>query len=499
MYHVYLNVYRVLGPVLLVLISIIGIRLVAYWRSILLHWDRYRRRDPVTTGDLQRLATQPVGSGDRPSLPFVKVQITTRGMAGSTEVVLRGIRNVEHLVREDAPFYRRFLSVEVVTESGDQADLIGRTYEDSPLPVSVLVVPKNYETGSGTKFKARALHYAVVRRRAGWNDRGGRTFIVHFDEESVMVPAELRKLINVLAHTDKKILEGPIYYPLEYMDAAPICRAMEANRPVGCFECRHVMETGMPLHLHGSNLVVDESFENELGWDIGCLDDQPYVAEDYMFGMAAFMQGGSEPFGWHGCVLLEQPPFSFQSAFRQRSRWIFGVLQGLHRWTRVAMFKELGWWQRTRLVVGTRFRVACFASGAIVGLLAILYFPYMVVRAYQTFFEHAAPAIPWYLDVWIVAIGIMWFGSIAIGAWYNLADATAHQRWSQILLVIVLSPVAGIAESAAGLWAALRWKLGGRSFSWQPTPKTKQADLDIDWKEFEPALVGADDERVTVP
>ena len=64
-----------------------------------------------------------------------------------------------------------------------------------------------------------------------------------------MVPGELRKLIAVLTETDKKILEGPIYYPLEYTDASAICRAMEANRPIGCFECRHVMEKGVPLHL----------------------------------------------------------------------------------------------------------------------------------------------------------------------------------------------------------------------------------------------------------
>jgi len=43
---------------------------------------------------------------------------------------------------------------------------------------------------------------------------------------------------------------------------------MEANRPIGCFECRQVMESGTPLHLHGSNLVIEEDLEHELGWDI---------------------------------------------------------------------------------------------------------------------------------------------------------------------------------------------------------------------------------------
>jgi hypothetical protein len=483
-HRLYLDIYGVLGPVLLVLISIIGLRLLSYWRSFLFHWKRYRQREAVSTAQLWNLFNRPpTQPGQIDGLPFVKVQITTRGSAGSTEVVLRGIRNVEYLAHDDPGFYGRFLSVEVVTESYEQAELIEHMYRASPVPVSVLVLPKDFETGSRTKFKARALHYAVLQRRAGWNARGGRTFIVHFDEESVMLPAELRKLIRVLAETDKKILEGPIYYPLEYMDASAICRAMEANRPVGCFECRHVMETGMPLHLHGSNLVVEEAFENELGWDIGCLDDQPFIAEDYMFGMGAFMQGGGEVFGWHGCVLLEQPPFSFKSAFKQRSRWIFGVLQGVQKWLRTDRFKALGRWERTRLVFGTRFRVACFASGAVVGAMAVVYMPYMLYRAYQTLFEHSPAIIPWYVDAWIVAIGLMWFGSIAIGAWYNLADASFAQRWSQILLAVALSPIAGIAESTAGLWAVIQWNLGRRTVVWQPTPKTKQADLDVVWDE----------------
>ena len=158
------------------------------------------------------------------------------------------------LAEEDPEFYGRILSIEVVTESETQARLLERTFADAQLRVQALRLPADYQTPRGTQLKARALHYAVEWRRAGWNRKPGRTFIVHYDEESVMVPAELRKLLAVLSRTDKKILEGPIYYPLEYTAASAICRAMEANRPIGCFECRHVMEKGLPLHLRGSNL-----------------------------------------------------------------------------------------------------------------------------------------------------------------------------------------------------------------------------------------------------
>jgi len=64
-------------------------------------------------------------------------------------------------------------------------------------------------------LKARALHYMVELRRRGVKRKPGKTFIVHFDEESVMEPDELRKLFKFLATTDKKLTEGQIYYPLE--------------------------------------------------------------------------------------------------------------------------------------------------------------------------------------------------------------------------------------------------------------------------------------------
>src|SRR5882762_1894000 len=92
-------ILAVLVPTVFIAISFIGIRLIAYWWSFLFHWRRYRGRQVVTAGQLRRL-----------KVPNIKVQITTRGSAGSTEVILRGIRNVLRLVEEDKAFYGRFMS-----------------------------------------------------------------------------------------------------------------------------------------------------------------------------------------------------------------------------------------------------------------------------------------------------------------------------------------------------------------------------------------------------
>lgn len=469
----YSALFSYVGPVLIIGVSLIGLRMLSYWRSFLFAWPRYRHRSTITTAQLRRL-----------DVPYVKVQVTTRGSAGSSEVILRGIRNVVELAEQDPEFYGRMLSVEVVTESEVQVQVLERTFADAPIAVHALVMPQDYHTEHGTQLKARGLHYVVEQRRAGWNRKPGKTFIVHFDEESVMVPVELRKLIGVLAGTDKKLLEGPIYYPLEYTQASVLCRAMEANRPVGCFECRHVMEKGVPLHLHGSNLVIEEDFENDIGWDIGTHDGRPFIAEDYVFGMNAFLSGGSDAFGWHGCVMLEQPPFSVKSAFKQRHRWIFGVLQGMDQARRMPAFDQLPASVRRSLVWGTRFRIAAFAAGAVVGGLALVFLPLLLARAVAALATGGQSQLHPSVMLWMAVVGSLWLGSVLIGAWYNVADAglTRLQRWTEIARTLAVTPVAGVIESAAGLHAVTQWATGHRDVAWSPTPKTKAADAAIDWK-----------------
>jgi len=465
--HLYTSAYGTAGLPLLILISFVGIRLLSYWRSFVFHSDRYRHTQPVSTEELRLL-----------QLPYVKVQITTRGSAGSTEVILRGIRNLQKLGAENPGLFGAVLSVELITESKTQAERVERTFAGDAIAVEAVVLPADYETPKGTKLKARALHFAVERRRAGWNRKPGRSFILHYDEESVMVPGELRKLLKLLATTPHRVLEGPIHYPLEYLSTSPLCRSMEANRPIGCFECRHVMESGIPLHLHGSNLVVDEDFENQLGWDMGCLDGQPFIAEDYVFGMSAFLLAGKDVFGWHGCVMLEQPPISYRSAFRQRYRWIFGVLQGLTMTRRTPEFATLPPHIRMRLLLGTTYRITTFALGAVVGVLSIAFGPLFLSLAVRSLADGLHFYLSPWITLWLTTVGGLWLGSVFIGAWYNLAEAglTGLQRIGQLALVVGLAPIAGIFESCAGLWALLTWCGGRRKVEWKPTPKTSAAD-----------------------
>jgi len=464
--------FQIVGITLTVLITIIGIRMVLYWTSFAFQPSRYRQRVPVSTTDLKKLS-------EHHHIPNLKVQFTTKGSPGSSEVITRGIRQLELLANEDPGFYRQFLTVEVVTENAEQSELISRLFAYSSLGrVDCVTTPENYRTPKGTQLKAKQMHYLVELRRAGWNQRPGRTFIVHLDEDTLMVPEEFRKMAKFLTLTDKKVLTGPIYYPLEYDEATRLARATEATRPITCFECRRVMETGVPLHVHGSNLVVEEELENRLGWDIGTLDGVPFVAEDYMFGMDTFLKEGSDVFGWHGCVAWEQPPFSFPSVYRQRYRWVFGVLQGMSVSTVLPEFHHLPWHLRMKVIWGTRYRIATYALGTLVGAMSLIFLPFaLLVTGLQLHAGEPAGVSPW-LDGWFCLVGIMWLGANVMGAWMNALHTgrTGAGLTTEVFRAVALSPVAGFMENMAAMSAVVKWMVGIRGMEWHSTPSTKEAD-----------------------
>jgi hypothetical protein len=138
------------------------------------------------------------------------------------------------------------------------------------------------------------------------------------DEESYVMPQTILALIKFIGKNEAVASEGPIFYPLKFDSANLLTAIAESARPFACYDCVSQMTKPPPLHMHGSNLLVRSDVEDAVGWNFGST-----LAEDQMFGYKIYEKYGNGSMGWHGGVLLEQPPLNLKDHF---SRGVDGSL-----------------------------------------------------------------------------------------------------------------------------------------------------------------------------
>ena len=262
------------------------------------------------TSDLRRIRNDPV----------IIFQITTRS-ATKTPVVERGIRSIIESCGKVE--YDKF-KISVVTD--DPADNI----ELGEFGCEVVVVPKLFKT-SAIK-KGRALQYALLYRRCH-DENKKQIWIYHMDDESFVTSQTILSLLKFIRDGKGVASEGPIFYPLKFENANVLTALAESIRPFTCYDCVSQMTNKVvlktpPLHMHGSNLLVRSDVEDNIGWNFG-----PTLAEDQLFGYLVYEKYGSDSMGWHGGILLEQPPLNIKDHFMQRRRWVLGSLQNVDKFS----------------------------------------------------------------------------------------------------------------------------------------------------------------------
>jgi hypothetical protein len=266
------------------------------------------------------------------SFPRIKFQITTRGKEIS--VVKRGITSIAKLA-ESSSLIESNIELLIVTDESSEIPIFIKHIEGCRIsfPTQVINVPKDYKTPNSTVLKARGLQYSIEHRKSNSlfkTENKQRSFIFYFDAESTISDVEFRRVLHsIITAPEKRIFQGAIVYPHKYFQANIISRQMEAVRPFNCHHCIQVMKKPPPLHMHGSNLLVEENLVNSIGWDFGRLKNQPLLAEDLLFGLKVYIKYGGKPFGWHGGLVHEQPPFNIRESLHARMRWITGAWQAL--------------------------------------------------------------------------------------------------------------------------------------------------------------------------
>ena len=385
-------------------------------------------------------------------------QITTRS-ATKTAVVKRGIQSIISSA-EEANFYNYQISV-VTDDPQDKWTLKNERCE-------VVVVEKNYHTNAIKK--GRALQYAVEhRQRIGKNT--SKRWIFHMDEESYVTPQTILALLKFIVNGKGFVSEGPIFYPLKFESANRLTAIAESVRPFTCYDCVSQMTNPPPLHMHGSNLLVRSDIEDDIGWNFGYT-----LAEDQMFGYRVYEKYGQGSMGWHGGILLEQPPLNLKDHFFQRRRWFLGTMQNLDKFPR---------WHRYKVMFKSLTLFLGFASGVVsTGLMIQAYiFPLfslsmyelgitgsdilslpgnlLISSAFSTVANSQLTSTPIELGTtaFLLFTSLVWLGSYQLGLFLNLRYS--KMKWAKKILLhlqtLFLCPVIGLVETFPAVWTIIEY------------------------------------------
>ena len=453
------------------------IMLLTFWFSTIpvafLTLSRFvRNRKTLIEKDLRRIYNDPI----------IIFQITTRS-ATKTKVVERGINSI---IRASNEINYSNYKISVVTEDENDRKNVVKLKNSE-----IIVVKRGYKTNAIKK--ARALQYAVEYRK-NTSENTKNFWIFHMDDESYVTNQTLLSLLKYIREGKGVASEGPIVYPLKFESANPITALAESVRPFGCYDCVSQMTNPPPLHLHGSNLLVRADIEDTIGWNFG-----DTLAEDQVFGYKIYERYGTNALGWHGGILLEQPPLNIKDHFMQRRRWILGTLQNMDKFP---------FWHKFKI----GFKLASYFMGFVSGIVSTILYIITVVPLFiasiqilidkleynpltwiqyiiSSFFPTIFPEITNQINSIIgnhnynpVDLGslsllllfpyIMWLLSYQIGLTLNLRynKFTLLKKVSFHSYALILSLILGLIETFPAFVAILEYQLRKRIKSMQGIP-----------------------------
>lgn len=229
-----------------------------------------------------------------------------------------------HLSAETVVHARRILEA---TLPADQWQI--EVVSDNPLAIAsadgqaqLILVPPDFESPVGTRYKARALHYALIASPAGDDD-----WIIHLDEETCFDEASVRTIHHFVlqesAHPlrQRKIGQGVILYGAGQIVnwLTTLADSLRVGDDYGRFRLQY--EHGKAwFGMHGSFVVVNNGVEKCIGFDHGF---EASITEDAYF--ALLLQAAGFEFKFLNTFMYEKSPFTVADFVRQRRRWFGGL------------------------------------------------------------------------------------------------------------------------------------------------------------------------------
>ncbi|MFC4945503.1 glycosyltransferase family 2 protein [Pseudonocardia sp. GCM10023141] len=251
------------------------------------------------------------------------VVIPTIGRYDTLPALDRVVRSCARL----APFFPD-RTIDIVIEEGCAAEAEIRELARTTALARVIMVPARYRTPNGTKFKARANHYAHVHRIADGEARDD-VWVLHLDDDTGVdldTAEELARFVGDQRGRGADALhltQGVLTYPREHGTDRLVWLA-DAVRPA-CDISTFAATTGRGTPragLHGELLLVRASIEAGIGWDFG----PRAMVEDAQFALE-FTRRHPGRSDWFPGRCLGATPVSVKDFVTQRERWAWGLLE----------------------------------------------------------------------------------------------------------------------------------------------------------------------------
>lgn len=223
------------------------------------------------------------------------------------------------------------------------------------------VVPKDYQTSRGARYKARALQYLLEQRntRLQARDDSENIWVLHMDEESVLTPEAILGIQDHIAKYDLRTTDGAIgqgeilYNSLNYGDNlwTSSIDAARTGGDLGQFRMQYKALHKPLVGMHGSYVLTPAKIERETTWDVG---GHGSITEDSYFALLAMERGVK--FDWVEGFIREQSPFTVFDIVRQRRRWYCGLSHvsrdpALKLWTRFTLRVFVWFWTLSAILL----------------------------------------------------------------------------------------------------------------------------------------------------
>jgi beta-1,4-mannosyltransferase len=333
------------------------------------------------------------------------------------------------------------LRIDVVIEEGCEAGpRIFKLAARSPL-VRIVTVPRSYRTANGTRFKARANHYAHELRIRDRED-SHNVWVLHMDDDTGVGPDTAVAMARFIEEqfeagpAGKHMAQGMLTYPRQY-SVNRFTWLADSVRPADDVARFAAMTgSGTPrAGLHGELLLVRASVEAEIGWDFG----PNSIVEDAEFALI-FSERFTGRSAWFGGRCYGASPATVADFIRQRERWAWGIV-GLvfNRSVRL----------RDRAFLG--YSLVSWVVGPIQNLCVVLIIGWFITDLNTT------PVSLFVIPMWALNMAYtiwMYWEGLRLNAGVS---AGGRRKWWELIAVILLIPVFGLLEGLGGIRGFLKF------------------------------------------